>query len=221
MHKSHLLRNDQLYQYLLSVSSREHEIQAALRRMTVEKVAQSQMMTSIEQGQFLGFLAELIGARRAIEVGVFTGYGSLAIARALPEDGVLIGCELNSEWPEMAKPFWQQAGVEHKIQLKLGPAVQTLEHLLNEGHANTFDFIFIDADKINYWEYYKLALQLVRTGGLIAVDNCLMTGNAFVFEENTEALRAIATFNQKIHLDERISLSLVPVGGGMLLARKK
>jgi caffeoyl-CoA O-methyltransferase len=166
-------------------------------------------------------LAKLIGAKRCIEVGVFTGYSSLAVALALPEDGRILACDVSEQWTAIARKFWREAGVEHKIELKLQPAVRTLEQLLAAGEAGRYDFAFVDADKPAYDTYYELLLKLLRPGGLMALDNTLWSGavaNPNEREPNTVALR---TLNDKLHRDERIDLSLLPVGDGLTIARKR
>jgi predicted O-methyltransferase YrrM len=169
----------------------------------------------------MALLAKLIGAKRCIEVGVFTGYSSLAVALALPEDGRILACDVSEQWTAIARRFWREAGVEHKIELKLQPAARTLEQLLAAGEAGRYDFAFVDADKPAYDTYYELLLKLLRPGGLMALDNTLWSGavaNPNEREPNTAALRAL---NDKLHRDERIDLSLLPVGDGLTLARKR
>jgi caffeoyl-CoA O-methyltransferase len=169
----------------------------------------------------MALLAKLVGAQRCIEVGVFTGYSSLAVALALPEDGRIVACDVSEKWTAIARRFWRDAGVEHKIELKLQPAVRTLEQLLAAGEAGRYDFAFVDADKPAYDTYYELLLKLLRPGGLMALDNTLWSGavaNPNEREPNTVALRAL---NDKLHRDERIDLSLLPVGDGLTLARKR
>jgi caffeoyl-CoA O-methyltransferase len=179
------------------------------------------MQISPEQGQFMALLVKLIGARRTLEIGVFTGYSALSVALALPDDGKIVACDVNEEWTTMARKFWQKAGVAHRIDLRLAPALQTLDALLAEGGAGQYDFAFIDADKTGYAAYYERCLQLMRRGGLIAVDNTLWSGSVVdpsVQDDDTRALRA---FNDQLHGDERIDLSLLPVGDGLTLARKR
>jgi caffeoyl-CoA O-methyltransferase len=179
------------------------------------------MQIAPDQGQFMALLIRLIGAKKALEVGVFTGYSSLCIALALPPDGKLIACDISEEYTSIAKRYWQKAGVTDRIDLRIAPALETLDQLLVAGQANTFDFAFIDADKENYTNYYERALQLVRPGGLIAVDNVLWGGavaDPSVQDESTQAIRA---FNQKLHRDERVSLSLVTIADGLTLAMKQ
>ncbi len=179
------------------------------------------MQIAPEQGQFMAFLVKLLGARRALEVGVFTGYSSLAVALALPEDGRVAACDVSEEFTAVARKYWQKAGVAHKIRLHLAPAAQTLARFLDEGRAGQYDFAFIDADKPNYDTYYEQCLQLIRPGGLIAIDNVLWDGKAAdtaVTDPDTQAIRAL---NQKLRRDERVDLSLVPIGDGLTLLRKR
>lgn len=211
---------DQLYDYLISVSLREPD---ALRRLRAETATleRASMQMSPDTGQFLAFLIKLIGAKRAIEVGVFTGYSSLAIALALPDDGQLIACDVSDEWTAIGRRYWQEAGVDHKIDLRLAPAVQTLQQLIDEGRQNSFDFIFIDADKPNYDTYCEQAYRLVRPGGLICVDNVLWHGRILDESRQDEGTQAIRALNKKLYTDERVDLSLVPIGDGVTLLRKR
>ena len=211
---------DDIHRYLVEHSVREPDVLARLRAATAS-LPLAQMQIGPEQGQLLALLAKLVGAKRCIEVGVFTGYSSLAVALALPEDGRILACDVSEEWTTMARRFWREAGVEHKIELKLQPAVRTLEERLAAGEAGRYDFAFVDADKPAYDSYYELLLKLLRPGGLMALDNTLWSGAVLNPEErepNTVALRAL---NDKLHRDERIDLSLLPVGDGVTLARKR
>jgi caffeoyl-CoA O-methyltransferase len=211
---------DEIHRYLVEHSVREPEVLARLRAATAS-LPQAQMQIGPEQGQLMALLARLIGAKRCIEIGVFTGYSSLAVALALPEDGRILACDVSEEWTAIARRFWREAGVEHKIELKLQPAVRTLEQLLAAGEAGRYDFAFIDADKPAYDTYYELLLKLLRPGGLIALDNTLWSGHVADSADrdpNTVALRAL---NDKLHRDERVDLSLLPVGDGLTLARKR
>lgn len=211
---------DELYRYLVEHSVREPEVLARLRAATAS-LPQAQMQIGPDQGQLMALLARLIGAKRCIEIGVFTGYSSLAVALALPPDGRILACDVSEEWTSIAQRFWREAGVDHKIELKLQPATRTLEQLLAAGEAGRYDFAFIDADKPAYDTYYELLLQLLRPGGLIALDNTLWSGHVANPENrdpNTVALRAL---NDKLHRDERIDVSLLPVGDGLTLARKR
>lgn len=207
-------------QYLIEHSLHETADLAELRKLTAE-MAQAQLQISPLQGQFMALLVKLVGARRCIEVGTFTGYSSLVVALALPDDGHIVACDVSKEWTDIARRFWQQAGVADKITLKLAPAADTLQTMLDEGQADSHDFAFIDADKGGYKTYYELALKLLRPGGLIAVDNTLWSGkvaDAAISDTNTDALRA---FNDHLHTDQRIDLSVLPVGDGLTLARKR
>jgi len=212
--------NDKLYEYMLHASLREPEILWRLRRETAQH-EMSIMQISPEQGQFMSLLIRLIGVRRAIEVGVFTGYSSLCMALTLPDDGQLLACDVNEEWTAIAQRYWQEAGVDKKIDLKLAPATDTLSALLQDGQAELFDFAFIDADKCNYKNYYEACLKLIRPGGLIAIDNVLW-GGSVVDEDDTEAdTIAIREFNEYLRTDGRVDISLVPIGDGLTLARRK
>ena len=215
---SHL--SEELYAYLLDISLRELPVMRRLREETAS-MEQANMQIGPEQGQFMALLVELIGARSVLEIGTFTGYSALAMAVALPENGVLVACDVSEEWTAIGRRYWEEAGVAHKIELRLAPALETLDALLAEGNAETFDFAFIDADKEGYDAYYERALELVRLGGLIALDNTLWDGKVAdpaATDVDTEAIRAI---NAKLVLDERVTLSLIPVGDGLTLARKR
>ncbi len=212
--------NDRLHDYLLSVSLREPELLRRLREETA-LLPQAQMQISAEQGQFMRLLIELIGARKALEVGVFTGYSSLCVALALPVDGHMVACDMSDEWTQIARRYWREAGVTEKISLRLQPGRETLDELIAGGEAETFDFAFIDADKSNYEVYYEQALMLVRPGALIVVDNVLWSGRvADEADQETDTV-AIRAFNRKLHADERVTISLVPVADGLTLARKR
>ena len=211
---------DSLYTYLLSVSLRESDLQRRLREETARD-PMARMQISPEQGQFMALLARLMGARRCIEVGVFTGYSSLAVALALPEDGTIVACDVSEEWTSVARRYWAEAGVAHKIELRLAPALETLDSLHASGGAGTFDLAFIDADKTNYLGYYERALGLLRPGGLVVVDNTLWSGRVAdpeVADADTVALRH---FNESLYRDARVDLVMLPVGDGVTLARKK
>ena len=212
--------NDSLYAYLLSVSLRESELQRRLREETA-KDPMARMQIAPEQGQFMGLLARLMGARRCIEVGVFTGYSSLAVSLALPAGGSIVACDVSEQWTSVARRYWAEAGVSDRIDLRLAPALETLDALLAAGGAGTFDLAFIDADKVNYLGYYERVLELLRPGGLVVVDNTLWSGRVAdpeVADADTVALRH---FNEHLHRDARVDLSLVPIGDGLTLARKK
>ena len=219
MSSSSVLTNE-LYDYLLAVSSRETELLKRLRAETAQEKRAS-MQVSPDGGQFLAFLVKLIGAKRAIEVGVFTGYSALAVAAALPEDGQIIACDVNEVWTAIAQRYWREAGVDHKIDLRLAPATETLQHLLDDGQQNSFDFVFIDADKASYDAYYELCLSLIRPGGLIVLDDVLWHSKVIdetVQDADTQTIRAL---NKKLHTDERVDLSLVSIDDGVTLLRKR
>lgn len=211
---------DELYQYLLKVSLHESELMAALRKETA-KLSMSAMQVSPEQGQFMALLAKLLGARQVIEVGTFTGYSTLAIAQVLPADGEVIACDVSDEWTSMARRYWEQAGVVDRIKLRLAPALETLDSLLHEGRAGNFDMAFIDADKENYLNYYERCLELIRVGGLIMVDNVLWGGSVVDASNQKPETMAIRELNEHVHRDSRVDISLVPIGDGVLLARKR
>jgi len=209
-----------LYKYLLSVSLREHPVLIELRQVTAQH-AMGQMQIAPEQGQFMALLVKLANVQRALEVGVFTGYSALTVALALPPTGQLIACDVSAEYTAIAQQYWQKAGVADKIDLRLAPATETLQQLIDAGETNTFDFAFIDADKSNYDTYYEQALQLVRSGGLVAIDNVLWYGRVAdptVTDNRTQKIRAL---NQKLAQDDRIDLSLLPLGDGLTLALKR
>ena len=215
-----IVLNDALYEYLLSVSLREPDVLCRLREETA-KMPQHNMQISPEQGQFIALLVELTGARKCLEVGTFTGYSTLSLALALPEDGQIVACDISEEFTSLAKPYWQEAGVAGKIDLRLGPALETLDALIADGESGAFDFAFIDADKVNYQGYFQRALDLIRRGGLILVDNVLWSGAVVDPARDDEDTEAIRAFNQARAGDPRISLSLVPIGDGLTLARKR
>jgi predicted O-methyltransferase YrrM len=219
MSKHTLNLNDSLYDYLLSASLREHEILQQLRAETAD-LPGAVMQIAPEQGQFMALLVTLMGAQKTLEIGVFTGYSSLSVALALPPDGKIIACDINAESTAIARRYWQAAGVADKIDLRLGPGLETLDQLLADGHASTFDFAFIDADKRNQWNYYERSLQLIRPGGLIAIDNVLWGGTVADLNNQENSTQAIRAFNQKLHHDQRVALSLVPIADGLSLAMK-
>ncbi len=211
---------DKLYDYLLSVSLRDDKLLRRLRRET-ERMPMGSMQIAREQGQFMGLLVELMGAKKALEVGTFTGYSSLCVARALPADGRLVCCDVSEAFTGIARKYWQEAGVAGKVTLELGPALQTLDRLIAGGAAGSFDFAFIDADKSNYRNYYERCLELVRPGGLIAVDNVLWSGKVADARKKDADTRAIRAFNRRLKEDRRILLSMLPLGDGLSLALKR
>lgn len=217
-----LALDDDLYRYLLAVSLREHPALAALRAETAAH-PHANLQIAPEQGQFLALLAKLIGARRTIEIGVFTGYSALAVALALPDDGRILACDIDAAATAVARAHWQRAGVAHKIELVLAPALDTLRARLAAGEAGRYDFVFVDADKAGYDAYYEHALRLLRPGGVVAFDNTLWGGRVAQpadarRDPDTAALQAL---NRKLHADDRIDLSLLPIGDGLTVARKR
>ena len=220
MRTNNLGLDDEIYDYLLRVSLREVDV---LRRLREETAAMplSIMQIAPEQGQFMALLVELMGAVRCIEVGVFTGYSSLAVALALPPEGRITACDVSEEFTAVARRYWRQAGVDHKIDLRLAPALETLDGLIAEGARGTYDFAFIDAEKSEYADYYERLLTLLRPGGLILIDNVLWSGKVADPEIDTIDTVAIRAFNEKLHVDERVSLSMLPVADGLTLARKR
>jgi predicted O-methyltransferase YrrM len=215
-----LSMTDALHEYLLSVSVHMTEPMRRLRDETAQ-MTRGGMQISAEQGQFMQLLIQMLGAKKVVEVGTFTGYSALAVAQALPDDGILHACDVSEEFTSVARRYWQEAGVANKITLHLGPATETLERFLAEGHAGTFDFAFIDADKSNYDLYYEAILQLLRPGGVLGVDNTLWSGKVAdesVQDADTVALRAL---NAKIHGDARVNAAVLPIGDGLTLARKR
>ena len=212
--------SDSLYEYLLRISVREPDV---LRRLREETAAlpDATMQISPEQGRLMSLLIKATGARRALEIGVFTGYSSICVAQALPPDGTLVACDREEEWVRMARRYWKEAGVEEKIDLHLAPALATLDAFIASGRKEEFDFIFIDADKVNYGRYYERSLVLLRKGGLIAVDNVLWSGKVADPSETERSTEAIRRFNDMLSQDTRIDLSVIPIGDGLTLALKK
>ena len=211
--------DDTLYHYLQDVSLREHPVLVELRAVT-HKLPNAGMQISPEQGQFMALLINLIGARKTLEIGVFTGYSALAVALALPHDGCIVACDVSQEFTDIGRIYWTKAGVADKIDLRLAPAVDTLDGLIAEGQSGRFDFAFIDADKTNYDAYYERCLTLLRQGGLIAIDNVLWGGSVARPAENDDTA-AIQALNRKLQGDARVDLSMLPIGDGLTLARKR
>lgn len=212
--------DDQIYDYLLRHSLRETDIQRRLREETMQH-EWARMQVAPEQGQFMALLVELLAVKCAIEIGTFTGYSALCMTMAMPADGRLICCDLNAEWTAIGEAYWQEAGIRDRIDLRIAPALETLEELLMQGVANTFDLAFIDADKENYLNYYEACLALVRPGGLILFDNTLWGGSVADPEIEDAETQTIRELNDQLHTDDRISLSLLPLGDGLTLARKR
>ena len=219
MSRVHTPITDELAAYIRAVTLREPEPLRRLREST-EDHPNASMQTSPEQGQFLNLMARLVGARKTLEVGVFMGYSSTWVALALPDGGKVIACDVSEEYTSRARNTWREAGVEDKIDLRIAPALSTLQGLIDRGEAGTFDFAFIDADKRNYANYYESALALVRAGGLIVADNVLWDGNVVNPADTDPDTEAIRAFNRKLHNDSRIALSMAMIGDGLTLACK-
>jgi len=209
-----------LQDYVVAHGVREHPVLAELRRAT-DSVPHAGMQIGPDQGAFMAMLVKLLGARRTIEIGVFTGYSSLAVALALPSDGKVVACDINEEWTSMARRYWEKAGVAAKIDLRLGRATKTLDAMLASGEAGRHDFAFIHADKANYLAYYERCLQLLRPGGLIAADNTLWSGAVIDPKDESEDTAAIRAFNEALHRDERVDVALLALGDGVTLALKR
>jgi len=205
-------------EYVLECSSREPAVLAELRDATAS-LPNHVMQIGADQGQLMGLLVRLIGARRCLEIGTFTGYSALAVALALPPDGKLITCDVNADWAAIGQSFWRKAQVDSRIDLRIKPALETLDALLAEGQAGQFDFAFIDADKPSYWAYYEKLLELVRRGGLIAVDNTLALAGKPVFAQDSVNAKAMHAFNERVHRDERVDLAMLTIGEGVTLLR--
>lgn len=212
--------SDDLAAYVVEVGTREPDVLARLRRETAA-LPQHGMQIAPEEGAFLAFLVELTGARRCIEVGTFTGYSSLAVALALPEDGRIVCCDVSEEWTSLARRFWDEAGVANRIDLRIAPAAETLDRLLGDGEQDGYDFAFVDADKAGYDGYYERLLRLVRPGGLIAFDNTLWGGEVLDRDATDGDTRALQALNTKLAGDDRITLCLLPVADGVTLARRR
>lgn len=220
MGKESLGLDNRLYEYLLSVSLREPEVLTKLRQETSQHSA-SIMQISPDQGQFMALLVKLLGAKKTLDIGVFTGYSSLVVALALPEDGKVIACDRDPHVTAIARRYWQDAGVAHKIELNLAPALDTLDRLIREGESGSFDFAFIDADKRNYSNYYERALSLLRPGGIVAIDNVLWFGSVVDPQDTDKRTVAIREFNQKLHHDTRVEISMLAIADGLTLAFKR
>ncbi len=229
MEKSDIQVSKELYEYVLSVSLREHDALRGLREIT-SKDSSSIMQIPPEQGQFMALLLKMLGAKKALEIGTYTGYGTLSIALAMPDDSVTVTCDINLEWANIGMRYWKDAGVENRIDLRIGSALDTLDELINDQQENTFDFAFIDADKINYDGYYEKSLKLLRPGGLIAIDNVFLFGSVVDPELLDEELKsrisdsdiaAMRSLNEKIMHDGRVDLSMLTIADGLTLVRKK
>ena len=211
--------NNVLYEYILSVSLREPEVLARLRIESLQQ-PMSVMLSAPEQGQFMALLVQLLGAQKCLEIGVYTGYSTLWVALALPPDGSVLACDISEQWSAIARRYWDEAGVSDRIELQLAPALETLDRQLEAGQAGSFDFAFIDADKENYINYYERTLQLLRSGGLMVIDNTLWSGDVADSTRQDAETCAIRALNQHVHADNRVQMSLLPVADGLTLARK-
>jgi predicted O-methyltransferase YrrM len=213
------IQDEEVYRYLLEVSSREPEVLARLRAATSPR-PEAEMQIGPDQGQLLALLVRLIGARRCIEVGTYTGYSALAVALALPADGVLYACDVSREFTAVGEPFWREAGVADRIRLRIQPALQTLDELaIEDAGRRSFDFAFVDADKPGYIAYYEKLLTLIRPGGLMAIDNTLGLSRTPVIRLKSAHADAIRKFNLHVHRDPRVELAMLPVGEGLTLLR--
>jgi O-methyltransferase len=220
MGKSTLPLGPRLYQYLLSVSLRDTPVFKDLRDET-DRLEFGVMQISPDQGQFMALLVKLVEAKRIIEVGTFTGYSTLVMAEALPADGKIISCDIDREWTDIARRYWQRAGVADRIDLRLAPALEALQSLIDDDGTGRYDMAFIDADKANMQDYYEQCLKLVRQGGLIMIDNVLWGGSVADESYQSEDVKSIRQFNAFLHQDERVDISLVPIGDGLSLVRKR
>ena len=209
-----------LYEYVLATGVREPGVLRRLREET-RRLPEANMQIAPDQGQFMALIAELIGARKALEIGTFTGYSALAVALALPEDGRLVTCDISEEWTAIARRYWREAGVAARIDLRLAPALETLDALVAGGEAGSFDFAFIDADKSEYGAYFERVLALLRPGGVMVLDNVFRDGRVAEAGEQDPGTEAIRALNARIHADARVSLAMVPIADGVTLARKR
>jgi predicted O-methyltransferase YrrM len=210
----------ELTDYVLRASPREPEVLARLRQATAS-VRHNEMQIGVDQGQLMALLVKLMGARRCIELGTYTGYSALAVALALPPDGLVITCDVSDEWTSIGRRFWRDAGMESRIDLRLRPALETLDELLQGGARGTFDFAFVDADKPNYRAYYEKLLELLRPGGLIAADNTLALAGEPVMNQQTVNAKAMCEFNELVRADERVDVAMLTIGEGLTLLRKR
>jgi predicted O-methyltransferase YrrM len=215
-----IVLTDDLQQYMVDVGVREAPILARLREET-STLPMHQMQIAPEQGAFMALLVELMDAKRCLELGTFTGYSSLAVAMALPPDGRIVCCDISREWTDIARRYWREAGVDDRVDLRLGPALETLDAMLAAGEANSYDFAFIDARKEEYDDYYERTLRLLRPGGLMAIDNMFQGGDVVDASDGSSDTVAVRALNEKIRRDARVSISLVPIADGLMLARKR
>lgn len=220
MSSTAIVLTPEIYQYYQSHTIRKHSVLDALRQETL-KMHDAQMQICPEQGVFMQMLIKMLNARKTIEIGTFTGYSALSVALAMPDDGKVIACDTSKEWTAIAQKYWREAGVGHKIELKIAPAMETLQTLLDANQAGTFDFIFIDADKENYLNYYEASLKLIRVGGIIAIDNVLWYGRVADKQNQAPSTVQIRQLNEHILNDSRVDLSMLPIGDGLTLAMKR
>ncbi len=220
MSRTTLGLSETVQNYVATVGIRPKPVQTGLRDAT-SKLSNSGMQICPEQGHFMALLVQLMGAKKCLEVGVFTGYSALMVAQALPDDGKLVACDVSEEFTSVGKPFWAEAGVAHKIDLRLAPGTETLDILLANNEAGTYDFAFVDADKPGYDSYYERILKLLRPGGLLGVDNTLWQGTVADPSVNDDDTKALKALNLKIHADERVDMVLLPIGDGLTLCRKR
>ena len=220
MSSRRLVVTDDIHQYIIDHSLREPEVLARLRAETARQ-PYATMQIGPEQGQLMALLAKLINAKRCIEIGVFTGYSALVVALALPDDGRIVACDVNEEWTSIGRRYWKEAGVDHRIDLRLQPALRTLDSLIAAGESRSYDYAFIDADKPNYDAYYERVLQLLRPGGLILIDNVLWSGKVAEPGAKDAETMAFRNLNAKLHKDERVDVSLLGIGDGVTLVRKR
>ena len=214
-----IVLDQKLREYLLNVSVKEPKVLKSLRKETAA-LDEFQMQISPEQGSFLSFLVGVLNAKHTLDIGVFTGYSSLVVALQLPKNGYVTACDTSIEWTNIAKKYWKMAEVENKIDLHIAPAIETLDKLISKGSVGLYDFSFIDADKINYQHYFEKSLALVRKGGIIAIDNVLWGGRVLDNSDMEPATKAIREFNVNLNQDKRVSISMIPIGDGLTLARK-
>jgi caffeoyl-CoA O-methyltransferase len=212
--------SDELHAYLLDVGMREPDVLRRLRDETAG-LPEHNMQIAPEQGGFMHLFVEVLGARRCIELGTFTGYSSIAVASALPDDGVLVCCDVSTEWTDIARRYWVEAGVADRIDLRIGPAADTLDDMIAAGERDGYDFAFVDADKTGYSGYYSRLLELVRPGGVIAFDNVLQDGAVIDDQVQNDATNAIRQLNAALAADERVTISMLPLADGLTLARKR
>ncbi|MBV9278086.1 MAG: class I SAM-dependent methyltransferase [Candidatus Eremiobacteraeota bacterium] len=213
---------DNVYEYICNISLRETSLQQELREETQRLLPeQARMQIGPDQGQLMQLLVRLTGAKRCLEIGVFTGYSSLAVALALPSDGTLVACDVSDQYTAIARRYWKSAGVAEKIQLRIAPAIETLDSLLARGDEGTFDFAFIDADKTSYDDYYERSLRLLKQNGIMTIDNVLWSGRVADPTEEDESTQALRALNAKIGRDDRVDVAMIPIGDGVTLVRKR